>query len=83
MNPIGFIGLGLMGEAMALNLLGGDTPLVVCHGKLALTSTQRSNPQIVANVLFYIRQTPPQAVLVAEAWPNGCKRPTLRPGRFC
>ncbi len=41
--------------------------------QLALTSTQRSNPQIVANVLFYMRQTPPQPqpVLVAEAWPNG------------
>src|SRR5580765_672564 len=37
--------------------------------QLALTSTQRSNPQIVANVLFYMRQTlpQPQAVLVAEA----------------
>ena len=42
-------------------------------GQLALTSTQRSNPQIVANLLFYMRQTPPQPqpVLVAEAWPNG------------
>ena len=42
-------------------------------GQLALTSTQRSDPQIVGNVLFYMRQTPPQpqAVLVAEAWPNG------------
>jgi len=42
-------------------------------GQLALTSTQRSNPQIVASVLFYMRQTPPQPqpVLVAEAWPNG------------
>lgn len=41
-------------------------------GQLALTSTQRSNPQIVGKVLFYMRQTPPQprAVLVAEAWPN-------------
>jgi prolyl oligopeptidase len=41
--------------------------------QLGLTSTQRSNPQIVANVLFYMQQTPPQAqpVLVAEAWPNG------------
>jgi protease II len=28
--------------------------------QVALTSTQRSNPQIVANVLFYMRQTPPQ-----------------------
>jgi prolyl oligopeptidase len=41
--------------------------------QLSLTSAQRSEPQIVANVLFYLRQTPPQpyAVLVAEAWPNG------------
>lgn len=41
--------------------------------QLALTSTQRSDPQIVSNVLFYMRQTPPQpqAVLVAEGWPNG------------
>src|SRR5579859_653563 len=39
MNPIGFIGLGLMGEPMALNLLRGDTPLVVWNrspAKLAL-----------------------------------------------
>jgi 3-hydroxyisobutyrate dehydrogenase len=28
-NPIGFIGLGLMGEPMALNLLRAETPLVV------------------------------------------------------
>ena len=28
-HPIGFIGLGLMGEPMALNLLRADTPLVV------------------------------------------------------
>lgn len=42
-------------------------------GELALTSTQRSSPKIVANTLFYMRQTPPQpqASLVAEAWPNG------------
>jgi prolyl oligopeptidase len=41
--------------------------------QLALSSTQRSNPQIVANVLFYMRQTPPQpqAVLVGQDWPNG------------
>jgi prolyl oligopeptidase len=40
---------------------------------LALTSTQRSAPDIVGNTLFYLRQTPPQPqpVLVAESWPNG------------
>jgi len=27
MNPVGLIGLGLMGEPMALNLLGSDTPI--------------------------------------------------------
>ena len=42
-------------------------------GALALTSTQRFEPEIVANTLFYLRQTPPQPqpVLVAESWPNG------------
>lgn len=42
-------------------------------GELALTSTQRSDPQLAGNVLFYMRQTPPQpqAVLVAEPWPSG------------
>jgi prolyl oligopeptidase len=37
-------------------------------GQLALTSTQRSDPEIAGNMLFYMRQTPPQpqAVLVSE-----------------
>ena len=42
-------------------------------GELALTSTERRDPEIVGNTLFYLRQTPPQpqAVLVAQAWPQG------------
>jgi prolyl oligopeptidase len=42
-------------------------------GELALTSTQRTNPKIAADKLFYLRQTPPQAqaVLVVEGWPIG------------
>jgi prolyl oligopeptidase len=42
-------------------------------GALALTSTQRSAPEIAANTLFYLRQIPPQPqpVLVAEPWPQG------------
>ncbi|HEV2703408.1 MAG TPA: prolyl oligopeptidase family serine peptidase [Steroidobacteraceae bacterium] len=42
-------------------------------GELAVTSTQRSSPKIVASRLFYLRQTPPQpqAVLVVQAWPDG------------
>ncbi|MGN6788682.1 MAG: prolyl oligopeptidase family serine peptidase [Rhodanobacteraceae bacterium] len=42
-------------------------------GELALTSAQRSDPEIIGGTLFYMRQTPPQpqAVLVAQAWPNG------------
>jgi prolyl oligopeptidase len=40
---------------------------------LALTSTQRSDPKLSAHTLFYLRQTPPQpqAVLVAQPWPEG------------
>jgi prolyl oligopeptidase len=42
-------------------------------GALALTSTQRLAPEIAGSTLFYLRQTPPQpqAVLVAEGWPQG------------
>ncbi|HET7221853.1 MAG TPA: prolyl oligopeptidase family serine peptidase [Rhodanobacteraceae bacterium] len=42
-------------------------------GELALTSTQQFSPEIVGGTLFYLRQTPPQpqAVLVAQGWPQG------------
>jgi prolyl oligopeptidase len=45
-------------------------------GQLALTSTERSKPQIAAGTLFYFRETPPQPqrVLVAEPWPHGDAR---------
>jgi prolyl oligopeptidase len=50
-------------------------------GALALTSTQRSSPEIAANTLFYLRQTPPQGqpVLVAESWPNGTAKVLVDP----
>jgi prolyl oligopeptidase len=45
-------------------------------GALALTSTQRSDPDLAGNTLFYLRQTPPQPqpVLVAEPWAGGPAR---------
>ena len=50
-------------------------------GELALTSTQQFDPEIVGGTLFYMRQTPPQpqAVLVAQAWPNGQARVLMDP----
>jgi len=50
-------------------------------GKLALTSTQQFDPEIVGGTLFYMRQTPPQpqAVLVAQAWPGGKARVLVDP----
>jgi prolyl oligopeptidase len=50
-------------------------------GALALTSTQRSNPVIVGNTLFYLRQTPPQPqpVLVTEGWPQGSAKVLVDP----
>ncbi|HVU80379.1 MAG TPA: prolyl oligopeptidase family serine peptidase [Rhodanobacteraceae bacterium] len=50
-------------------------------GELALTSTQQFDPEIVGSTLFYMRQTPPQpqAVLVAQAWPNGNARVLVDP----
>ena len=40
---------------------------------LSLTSTQRSQPELVAGRLFFLEQTPPQpqSVLVSQRWPNG------------
>jgi prolyl oligopeptidase len=50
-------------------------------GELALTSTQRTNPVIVSDTLFYLRQTPPQPqpVLVAEGWPTGPAKVLIDP----
>ena len=50
-------------------------------GELALTSTRRSDPQIVGHTLFYMRQTPPQpqAVLVAQPWPSGTAKVLVDP----
>lgn len=52
-------------------------------GELALTSTQQSDPGIVGGTLFYLRQTPPQpqAVLVAQAWPQGQARVLVDPNQ--
>lgn len=53
--------------------LAGAKAIAERAGELAVTSTQRSAPNIVAGTLFYLRQAPPQAqaVLVAQAWPDG------------
>lgn len=44
--------------------------------ELAITSTQRSAPTLAGGTLFYLQQTPPQpqAVLVAQPWPDGKPR---------
>src|SRR5262249_19353314 len=49
--------------------------------QLERTSPQRPHPQIVAKVLFSLRQPPPQAhaVLVAEPWPDGEPRVIVDP----
>lgn len=41
--------------------------------QLSLTSTQRSQPELVAGRLFFLQQTPPQPqpVLVSQKWPKG------------
>ncbi len=52
-------------------------------GELALTSTEQFDPEIVSHTLFYLRQTPPQpqAVLVAQGWPEGKARILIDPNR--
>ena len=49
--------------------------------QLAVTSTQQYEPQLVRGTLFFMRETPPQsqAVLVAQAWPQGAPRVLIDP----
>ncbi|MFZ0501033.1 MAG: prolyl oligopeptidase family serine peptidase [Steroidobacteraceae bacterium] len=44
--------------------------------QLAITSSDQYAPQLVHGTLFFMRDTPPQAqaVLVAQAWPDGRQR---------
>jgi prolyl oligopeptidase len=60
---------------------GGAKAIARRVGELALTSTQQFDPEIVGGTLFYMRQTPPQpqAVLVAQDWPNGKARVLVDP----
>lgn len=55
--------------------------IAVRVGKLALTSTEQSSPEIAGHTLFYMRQTPPQpqAVLVAQGWPHGAPKVLVDP----
>src|SRR3954467_12748715 len=48
-EPVGFIGLGLMGEPMALNLARAGTPLVVWNRTAARTAVLRDAGAEVAD----------------------------------
>ncbi len=50
-HPIGFIGLGLMGGPMALNLLGAGTPLVVWNRSPAMSAVLAKAGALVAKDL--------------------------------
>ena len=58
-------------------------PMAALVRKLALTSTQRSDPERSGNLLFYLQQTPPQgqAVLVARTWPDGKAHVLVNPNK--
>ncbi|MGH8129048.1 MAG: prolyl oligopeptidase family serine peptidase, partial [Gammaproteobacteria bacterium] len=49
--------------------------------QLALTSTRRSNPQLVGSTLFFMQQTPPQpqAELMMQQWPGGKEKVLVNP----
>jgi prolyl oligopeptidase len=66
-------------NAYANAVLGGLADAAAISARvrqLAITSTQRSAPQLIAGTLFFMREKPPQAqpVLVAQAWPRGPQR---------
>ena len=54
--PIGFIGLGLMGGPMALNLLGAGTPLVVWNRSPAMSAVLAKAGALVAKDLQEVFQ---------------------------
>ena len=49
--------------------------------QLAITGPQQFDPKIAGGMLFYLRETPPQAqpVLVSETWPSGTPRVLVDP----
>ncbi|MGH8426776.1 MAG: prolyl oligopeptidase family serine peptidase [Gammaproteobacteria bacterium] len=49
--------------------------------QLSLTSTQRSDPSLVAGTLFFMQQTPPQAQaeLMMQDWPQGTAKVLVNP----
>jgi prolyl oligopeptidase len=51
--------------------------------QLLTTSPEQSAPRLVGGTLFFLRETPPQAqaVLVAQAWPDGRPRALVDPNR--
>src|SRR5215467_6630504 len=54
--PVGFIGLGLMGEPMALNLLRASTPLVVWNRSPAKSGVLAKAGALVANDIHEVFQ---------------------------
>jgi 3-hydroxyisobutyrate dehydrogenase len=66
--PIGFIGLGVMGEPIALNLLRAGTPLVVWNRTLDKTERlQAAGAQVAADVGDVFRQSKIVILMLADS----------------
>ena len=52
--------------------------------QLLATSPERTSPTFLGSTLFYLRETPPepQAVLVAQPWPEGAARVLVDPNKM-
>lgn len=67
MMPVGFLGLGLMGQPMALRLLGTGTPLVVWNRTGAKTVTLRNaGAQVAADVATVFARTEVVLAMLAD-----------------
>jgi prolyl oligopeptidase len=64
-----------------INAFAGNDRIAKRVQELSLTGPQQSEPQLFGNTLFFMREVPPQpqAVLVAQPWPNGSPRVVLDP----
>ncbi|HLI97588.1 MAG TPA: prolyl oligopeptidase family serine peptidase, partial [Candidatus Baltobacteraceae bacterium] len=67
-----------------LDAYSGNARIVRRVQQLALTGVQQSDAHISGNMLFYVRETPPQPqpLLVAQPWPSGTPRVLLDPARI-
>lgn len=85
-KPIGFIGIGAMGEPMAMRLIAAQTPLVIWSRSPASTSPFKNTPAIIADSVAEVFQRCQTVILMlasAEVLDTVLLRNTDQFTQFC